>query len=204
MKAGSPRKRAVVVIASVVILLSSGPTVMNASIEGSRTMSVICDVEKRETATLSGLSPDSLKITLSRLILIGVRPSTPMRCPSRSAISLIFALVSFLAPLRGAPEGAHSTTTFLRRIATAPAPLGISSSARPTARSVSPVPRSPRLSTAPAVGGTGSAAGRDHRQPDRASLAGKLRRRILDQPWSVASRWPHGNAQGGRTPQQES
>ena len=118
-----------------------------------------------------------------------------MRCPSRSAISLIFDLVSFLAPLRGAPEGAHSTTTFLRRIATAPAPLGISSSARPTARSVSPAAEKPDA--------LDRAGGRDHRQPDRASVAGKGLRQCLDQPLIVASRRAHGNTQGGRPPQQK-
>jgi hypothetical protein len=159
-KVGSPRKRAVVVMASVVILLSSGPTVMKASIEGSFTISVICEVENCEIATLSGLRPDSLKITLSSVTLTAVRPSTPTRCPSRSAISLIFDLASFLPPLFfGAPEGAHSTTTFLRRIATDPVPLGMSSSVRPTARSVSPALRSPRLSTAPAVVTTVSRTG---------------------------------------------
>src|SRR3981189_363582 len=49
---GPPLARAVAVMASAVILLSSGPTVMNASMVGSRTISAIWVVLNWVTGTL--------------------------------------------------------------------------------------------------------------------------------------------------------
>src|SRR6266849_1735012 len=86
---GSPLARAVAASASEVILLSSGPTAMNASMLGSRASSSIWLVPNCVTVTLSGATPDSVRITRSNAALAGVRPITPTLCPARSPISLI-------------------------------------------------------------------------------------------------------------------
>ena len=148
---GSPRAFAVAAIASVVILLSSGPTAMKASIAGSRAISAIWLVANWVTATLSGLTPDSVRITRSKVTLAWVRPITPMRCPARSPSSLIFGAGGFFEPLAASPATDHSTTTFLRRIATDWASAGKSRSPRVTARSVFLAASNALLSAAPSV-----------------------------------------------------
>src|SRR3979411_363109 len=115
---GSPLAPAVAAIASEVILLSSGPTAMNASMVGSRVSSSIWLVANCVTATLSSATPDSLRTTRSNAAFAGVRPITPTRCPARSAISLIFGARGFLEPLPGSPEGDHRTTKFQLTVAT--------------------------------------------------------------------------------------
>ena len=62
---GSPRARAVAAMASEVILLSSGPTAMNASRVGSRASSSILSVPNCVSATLSASTPEALKMTRS-------------------------------------------------------------------------------------------------------------------------------------------
>ena len=148
---GSPRISAVAAMASSVILASSGPTVMKASTVLSRTISLVWPASNFAIVTLSGLTPDSLRMTRSNLLFTSVLPTTATRWPARSSIALIFALASFPEPLRLAPEGAQSTTTFLRRIATDSVPSGISSSVRATARSALPATSAAMLSTGPAV-----------------------------------------------------
>jgi hypothetical protein len=68
----------------------------------------------------------------SNAAFAGVRPITPTLCPARSAISLIFGVGFLLELLPASPEGDHSTTKFLRTIATVCASAGISRSPRPT------------------------------------------------------------------------
>lgn len=64
---------------------------------------------------------------------------------------LIFGAGCFFEPFAGSPEGAHSTTTFLRRMATNSALVGRFRSPRATARSVLPAANSTMLSLAPSV-----------------------------------------------------
>ena len=64
---------------------------------------------------------------------------------------LIFGAGCFFEPFAGSPEGAHSTTTFLRRMATDSALAGRFRSPRATARSVLPAANSAMLSLAPSV-----------------------------------------------------
>ena len=137
--------------ASAVILLLSGPTVMNASTLWSRAISAIWLVANCVIATLSGLMPDSVRITRSMVTLACVRPITPTRCPASSSRLLIFGVGVFLEPFGAIPDGAHSTTTFLRRMATDSAFAGRFRSPRATARSVFPAVNSAMLSVAPAV-----------------------------------------------------
>ena len=113
-------------------------------------MSPIWSVENCVTSTLSGSTPDSFRMTRKSVTFTLVRPTTPTRWPGKSPIALIFDL----APLRGAPFGgplAHSTTTFLRRMATDSVPSGISSSVRVTARSDFFAASTAMLSMEPAV-----------------------------------------------------
>src|SRR5258707_8091381 len=102
----------------VVFLLAGAQTAMNASRAASRVNSAIWLVANWVIATFSGLTPDSVRITRSKVTLAWVRPMTPTRCPARSSIPLIFGAGDFLEPLGGRPEGAQRTTTFLRRMAT--------------------------------------------------------------------------------------
>src|SRR4029077_17813984 len=104
---GSPRARAVAATASEVILLSSGPTAMNASMVGSRANSSIWSVPNCVTATLSASTPEALRMTRSNAGFAGVRPITPILCPARSAISLIFGAGFLLERLPAGPEGDH-------------------------------------------------------------------------------------------------
>src|SRR3954463_4857163 len=89
---GSPRAVAVAAIASTVILLLSGPTAMKASIDGSRAISLIWLVPNWLIVTLSGLMPDSLRITRSSVTLACVRPITPTRWPAGLSRGLIFGV----------------------------------------------------------------------------------------------------------------
>ena len=57
-------------------------------------------------------------MTRSNATLAGVRPITPTLWPARSAISLIFAAGFLRELLPASPEGDHSTTKFLRNVAT--------------------------------------------------------------------------------------
>src|SRR5882672_5213939 len=123
---------------------------MKVSMAGSRVISVIWLVANWVIATLSGLTPDSVRMTRSNTTFAWVRPMTPTWCPARSSIPFIFGS-GFLAPLAGAPEGVHSTTTFLRRMATDSALPGISRSPRAMARSAFEAARSAMLSLAPSV-----------------------------------------------------
>jgi hypothetical protein len=150
-KVGSPLRRAVARIASIVILLSSGATAMKASTEVSRTISLIWSAPNCATATLSGSTPDSFRMTRNRSAFTRVRPTTPTLCPGRSSIALIFDLESLRTARRAGPVGAQSTTTFLRMMATDMVPSGISSSVHATARSAVSAASSAMLSTGPAV-----------------------------------------------------
>ena len=111
-------------------------TATNASMTWSRVNSGIWSVPNWVIATFSGLTPNSVRITRSNVTFACVRPMTPTRCPARSPIFSIFDARCFLEPLRGRPEGDHSTTTFLRRMAADSASAGNSRSPRATARSV--------------------------------------------------------------------
>ena len=149
---GSPLAFAVAAIASMVILLSSGPTAMKASIAGSRAISAIWLVANWVIATLSGLTPDSVRITRSRVTLVLVRPMTPTRCPARSPSLLdLRRRLLFRIPWPAGRQRAHSTTTFLRRMATDWALAGRSRSPRATARSAFLAASSAMLSIAPSV-----------------------------------------------------
>src|SRR5215213_2677956 len=85
-------------------------------------------------STFAGSTPYCCRITLSRLTLAWVRPTTPMRRPASCWIFSILEL-AFL-PFSGG--GTHSTATFLRRVATACAFFGTSRSPRMIARSALP------------------------------------------------------------------
>ncbi len=111
---------------------------MNASIDWSRAISPILSVANWLIVTLSGLMPDSFRITRSSVTLDCVRPITPTRWPASSSRLLILGVGCFFEPLAGRPEGAHSTTTFLRRMATDSALSGRFRSPRATARSALP------------------------------------------------------------------
>src|SRR4249920_2461408 len=137
-------------MASTVILLLSGPTAMNASSDGSRAISAVWLVENWLTATFSGSMPDSFRMTRSSLTLASVRPITPTRCPARASSVLTFNADCFL-PFVGSPGADHSTTTFLRRMATDSAFSGRFRSPRATARSVLPALNSAMLCCAPSV-----------------------------------------------------
>jgi hypothetical protein len=76
---GSPRVFAVAAMASDVILLPTGPTVMKASLVGSFSIAAIWSALNCTTVTLSGSTPDSFRITCSSFTLTCVRPTTPMR-----------------------------------------------------------------------------------------------------------------------------
>ena len=148
---GSPRNRTVAAMASEVILLSSGPTAMNASRDESRASSSIWFMPNCVSPTLSASTPEALRMTLSNATFAGVRPITPTLCPARSAICWTFGAGFLLELLSASPEGAHRTTTFLRTMATVCASAGISRSPRATARSALPAPSRARASTAPSV-----------------------------------------------------
>src|SRR5664280_3226906 len=96
---GSPLAPALAAIASAVILLSSGPTVMIASMAGSRAISAIWFAPNCVIVTFSGLIPDSVRMLRSSVAFSGVRPITPTRRPARPTISLILAVGPFLAHL---------------------------------------------------------------------------------------------------------
>ena len=142
---------AVAAIASTVILLLSGPTAMNASIVWSRAISPILSVANWLIVTLSGLMPDSFRTSRSSVTLACVRPITPTRWPASSSRLLILGVGCFFEPLAGRPEGAHSTTTFLRRMATDSAFAGRFRSPRATARSALPAVNNAMLSAVPSV-----------------------------------------------------
>ena len=176
-------------IASEVILLSIGPTVMKASMEASFTMSPIWSVENCVTSTLSGSTPDSFRMTRKSVTFTLVRPTTPTRWPGKSPIALIFDL----APLRGAPFGgplAHSTTTFLRRMATELGAVG-HLLIRARDREVGLL----RGEHGDAVDG---ARGLHHGEPHGGALARKVLGQPLDQLQVAAVRGPDGDSQGCR------
>ena len=149
---GSPRARAVAAMASEVILLSSGPTVMNALRVGSRASSSIWSV------------PNCVNRDLARLHAGGAQDEPQQRgvrrrptdhadlVPCEIRDFLDFRARPFVwRSCRASPEGDHSTTKFLRTMATVCASVGISRSPRPTASSALPAPRRARASTAPSV-----------------------------------------------------
>src|SRR5580704_144875 len=76
----------VAAIASAVILLSTGPTAMKASTFWLRNASARSVVANWTTSTLSGATPDSVRMILSRSTLAGVFPMTPTFRPERLAI----------------------------------------------------------------------------------------------------------------------
>ena len=187
---GSPRARAVAAIASMVILLSSGPTAMNASMAGSRASSAIWPVPNCVTATLSGSTPDSFRITRSSVTLAWVRPMTPTRWPARSSIALIFGAGGFLEPLArqaGRRPQHHDV------LAQDGDRLGIRRHVEVAARH-----REIGLAGSQQRDAFGRAFGRDRRQPDRTALAGKGLRQRLDQFLVVAAGRSDGNPQGDR------
>ena len=104
--------------------------------------------------------------------------------------TLDFRRRRFLRALGGSPEGAHSTTTFLRRMATDSASAGMSRSPRATARSALPAFSSAMLSAAPSVC--------NRREPDRTLVARKGLRQRLDQFLIVAARRADRDLQGYR------
>src|ERR1700732_1694075 len=69
-------------------------------------------------STLAGSTPYCCRITLSKLTLAWVRPTTPMRCPASCAILVIFG-PAFL-PLALAGGGTPSTAPFFCRAARDP------------------------------------------------------------------------------------
>ena len=104
---------------------------------------------------------------------------------------LIFGAGCFFEPFAGSPEGAHSTTTFLRRMATDLALAGRFRSPRATARSVLPAANSAMLSLAPSV-----VIGDSRTElPSRAKVCAS----DLDQFLVVASGRADGDPQGDRT-----
>ena len=177
-------------MASVVILLSSGPTAMKASIAGSR-------------ASLGDLVGGEL----GDRHLVGIDAGFSQDHPQQGGVGLGAAdhadamtgeLADFLDLRPGcfldlwpaSPEGAHSTTTFLRRMATDSALPGRSRSPRATARSAFLAVSSAMLSVAPSVD--------DRCQPDREAVAGKGLRQRLDQFLVIAAGRADRDPQGDR------
>ena len=120
-------------------------------------------------STLAGSTPYCCRITLSKLTLASVRPTTPMRRPASWTILVIFG-AAFL-PLTLAAGGTHSTATFLRSVATAWAFFGTSRSPRMMARSALP--------SASACGARLGAIGLHRAQPDLAARRDEgLRQRL--------------------------
>src|SRR5437764_14401910 len=100
-------------------------------------------------STFAGSTPYCRRITLSRLTLASVRPTTPMRRPV-SWLIFVMAGAAFF-PLVLTDGGTHSTTTFLRSVATACAFFGTSRSPLMMARSALPSPSRLALASAPSV-----------------------------------------------------
>ena len=95
---------------------------------------------------------------------------------------LIFGVGCFLEPLPARPEGAHSTTTFLRRMAT---DLALAGRFEVAARD-----RKIGLAGAEQRDALAGAVGRDRRQPDRTAFARESLRHQLDQFLIVAAGGP--------------
>ena len=153
-------------------------------------MSAIWLVPNWVIATLSGLTPDSVRITRSKVTLAWVRPITPTRCPARSPIPLIFGAGGFFEPLAGRPATRPQHHDVLAQDGDR---LGIGRHFQIAARN-----REVGLLRRQQRDAFGRALGRDRLQPDRAAVAGKGLRQRLHQFLVVASGRADRDPQGHR------
>ena len=186
-KVGSPRSRAVDSIASEMTLLSSGPTVMNASSDGSRAISATWSGLKWTIATFAGLTPDSVRMTRSSVALTSVRPTTAMRRPARSPMVLTLDLAPLFAPF-GASAGPEHDDIF---------PQDGNGFGAVGHLLVGARDREIGLAGAEQRNAVDRSGGGDHGEPDLVSVPAKGLRQRFDELQVIASRRAYGNSQGG-------
>ena len=178
-------------MASVVILLSSGPTAMNASMAGSRAISAIWSVRELGDRHLVGIDA-GFRQDHAQQGDVGLGAADDADAMPGKIVDLLdFRRRLFSSsPLAGGRKAPTAPTTFLRRMATDSASAGRSDRRAPPQGRSLPSANSAMLSAAPFGG--------DRREPNRAAVAGKGLRQRLDQLLVVASGRADRDPQGDR------